>query len=241
MHRRALVLALAALVISGAANAQSCPEPLASARRLVFVTADNMTTSSARLTYYERGGDQQWREIKASEPALIGRNGMGWAQGFRTLARPTEPIKTEGDKRVPAGVFRIGRSFGFAASSRPGHLQLQADTVCVDDPASSAYNTVTSRAKVGQVHAENMRRVPAYRHGLMVDYPTDRVARAGSCIFIHLWLPQAKGTAGCVALPEQRLAALQDFAEEGATLVVLPRAALDRLPGCLPQARREAN
>jgi hypothetical protein len=29
--------------------------------------------------------------------------------------------------------------------------------------------------------------------------------------------------------------ALQDFAADGAVLAVLPRGALDRLPGCLPQ------
>ena len=84
---------------------------------------------------------------------------------------------------------------------------------CVDDLSSPAYNTITSRAKVGwKVHGENMWRVPEYRRGLLVDYPTDRKARAGSCIFIHLQLPGKTGTSGCVALPEPQLEALQDFA-----------------------------
>ena len=62
----------------------------------------------------------------------------------------------------------------------------------------------------------------------------DRAARAGSCIFIHVRRPDAKGTAGCVALPEPQVEALQDFAEGGAVLAVLPRQALDRFKGCLP-------
>ena len=43
------------------------------------------------------------------------------------------------------------------------------------------------------------------------------------------------GTAGCVAMPEPRVEALQDFSEGGAVLAILPRGALDRLAGCLPR------
>jgi L,D-peptidoglycan transpeptidase YkuD (ErfK/YbiS/YcfS/YnhG family) len=68
----------------------------------------------------------------------------------------------------------------------------------------------------------------------VVDYPTDAKARAGSCIFIHLRLPGKTGTAGCVALPEPQLVDLQNFAQEGAVLAVLPKDALDRFKSCLP-------
>ncbi len=114
-------------------------------------------------------------------------------------------------------------------------MRIAEGMTCVDDPRSPAYNSITSRDKVGwKVHGENMWRVPEYRRGLLVDYPTNRAARAGSCIFIHVRRPDAKGTAGCVALPEAQLEMLQDFAEGGAVLAVLPRQALDRFKGCLP-------
>ena len=58
--------------------------------------------------------------------------------------------------------------------------------------------------------------------------------RAGSCIFIHLRLPGKTGTAGCVALPEPQLKALQDFSQGGAVLAVLPKQALGRFKGRLP-------
>jgi L,D-peptidoglycan transpeptidase YkuD (ErfK/YbiS/YcfS/YnhG family) len=110
---------------------------------------------------------------------------------------------------------------------------------CVDDVSSPAYNAITTRARVGwRVHGENMWRVKAYRRGLLVDYPTDRNARAGSCIFIHLRLPDATGTGGCVAVPEEALIAVQDFAQERTVLAVLPRQALERFAGCLPSAGR---
>jgi L,D-peptidoglycan transpeptidase YkuD (ErfK/YbiS/YcfS/YnhG family) len=76
--------------------------------------------------------------------------------------------------------------------------------------------------------------VPAYRNGILVDYPTNRNVRAGSCIFIHIRLTSATGTAGCVAVPEPQVIELQDFSEAGAVLAVLPETARSRFRGCLP-------
>jgi L,D-peptidoglycan transpeptidase YkuD (ErfK/YbiS/YcfS/YnhG family) len=178
-----------------------------------------------------------WRAAAPPEPVVLGRAGLAWSHFYRSLARPGEPVKVEGDKRAPAGVYAIGRTFGTLASARPDHLHVTDDTICIHDPSHPAYNTIASRARTGsRVPAENMSRaLPMYRRGLLVEYPTDRKARAGSCIFIHVWRSPATGTAGCVAMPEARVEALQDFAEGGAAIAILPRAALGRLAGCLPK------
>ena len=55
--------------------------------------------------------------------------------------------------------------------------------------------------------------LPMYRRGLLVQLSDRRPARAGSCIFIHVWRSPTTGTAGCVAVPEPRVEALQEFAE----------------------------
>ncbi|MGE0063907.1 MAG: hypothetical protein AB7T86_17735 [Xanthobacteraceae bacterium] len=235
----AVAVAAALMASSGLAAAQSCPEPLASARRLVLVTADGMTTSKARLRLYERAAPNAgWRPAGGVAPAIIGRNGIAWSFAFRQLAVRGEPVKVDGDKRAPAGIYRLGRNFGLAPSSRAGDLHLTEGTVCVDDPASPAYNTITSRAKVGwKVHGENMWRIPHYRHGIVVDYPTNRRQHGGSCIFIHLKMPQATSTSGCVALEEPALRALQEFAAPGAVLAILPAQAARRLGACLPPPR----
>jgi L,D-peptidoglycan transpeptidase YkuD (ErfK/YbiS/YcfS/YnhG family) len=237
MEMRAAVLALIVLIAPQVALAQSCPEPLASARRLVLVTADTMSSTSASVQRFARAApNAAWRQDGGPVTALIGHNGVGWASAFRLFARAGEPVKVDGDKRAPAGFYSIGRSFGFAASRQPGYLRIAAGMVCVDDPASPAYNTITSRAKVGwKVHGENMWRVAGYRRGLLVDYPTDAKTRAGSCLFIHTRLLGATGTNGCVSLPEPQVAALQDFAQTGAVLAILPRQALGRFKGCLPE------
>ncbi|MFN3656704.1 MAG: hypothetical protein ACK4UO_05545 [Pseudolabrys sp.] len=234
---RLALASLAFAIVSGGALAQSCPQPLASAQRLVLVTADNLTTSAARLQRFTRANAAApWQPDGEAVNALVGRKGMAWGFAFRDLARKGEPVKVEGDKRAPVGFYRIGASFGFAASQQPGYLRLQEGAVCVDDPGHPAYNTITERARVGKaVHGENMSRVPEYRRGILVDYPSSGPARGGSCIFIHLWLPGKTGTAGCIALQEPQLVALQDFARDGAVLAILPRQALARFKGCLPQ------
>jgi L,D-peptidoglycan transpeptidase YkuD (ErfK/YbiS/YcfS/YnhG family) len=228
----ALIIALA----PQAALAQSCPAPLGDARRLVLVVAPTIASATASVQSFERASPgAAWKAVGGPVSALVGHKGVAWAHAFRGFARDGEPVKVEGDKRAPAGFFAIGHSFGFAASRRPGYLRIATGTVCVNDLASPAYNTISTRAKVGwKVHGENMWRVPEYARGLLVDYPRDANARAGSCIFIHLRLPQATGTSGCVALPEPQLINAQNFAQDGAVLAVLPKQALDRFKGCLP-------
>lgn len=231
-----ILLFIIILLAPGVALAQTCPAPLADAHKLVMVTADTMSSTTASVQRFTRAApNAPWQAASGPVTALIGHNGVGWAHAFRAFAQAGEPVKVDGDKRVPAGFYNFGRPFGFAPSERLHYLRVAEGMTCVDDSNSPAYNTITSRARVGwQVHGENMWRVPEYRRGLLVDYPTDRAARAGSCIFIHVRLPGATGTSGCVALPELQVIALQDFAQGGAVLAVLPRQALDRFKGCLP-------
>jgi L,D-peptidoglycan transpeptidase YkuD (ErfK/YbiS/YcfS/YnhG family) len=229
----------AAFLVPAAAAGQSCPQPLAGARRLVLVTSESMASTAGVARLFERASPEaKWQPAAPPEPVLLGRAGMAWGIGFQHLAADGESRKVEGDGRTPAGIYRIGRSFGFGASPRPGYQRLTADTVCVDDPASPAYNTVTSRRLVGRkARGENMRSIAHYRQGLAVDYPTDAKARGGSCIFIHVQRSPTSPTAGCLALPEARVVAWQEFSESGAVLASLPREALGRLSDCLPEAR----
>jgi L,D-peptidoglycan transpeptidase YkuD (ErfK/YbiS/YcfS/YnhG family) len=166
--------------------------------------------------------------------------------GYRSsvFCRYCEPIKVEGDRRSPAGIYAIGRPFGFAQSQLAGYLRLQPDSVCVEDPSSPAYNTITSRRVSGQAaDVQTMGTIARFRRGLIVDYPTDAANRAGSCIFIHIQKKDlTSGTAGCLNLPEDRVAALQKFANKHPTaLALLPESALGRLSDCLPSAAAESH
>lgn len=233
--RTILGLTMAGL-LSLSAPASACPSALRDARRLILVTARTMNSISAKARLYERASAElPWRLAHPAEPAVVGRSGMGWGANFVDLARAGEPKKAEGDMRTPAGIYPVGAPFGFAPSTRARYIQIRkGETVCVDDPSSPAYNAIASRAEIGpKTHFEDMGAVSLYRRGLIVDYPTSSTA-AGSCIFIHVWRSSRKGTAGCVALPEERVSAIQDFAEPGAVVAIVPEAALPRFAGCLP-------
>jgi L,D-peptidoglycan transpeptidase YkuD (ErfK/YbiS/YcfS/YnhG family) len=236
-RRKALIFAATTILVSPV-YAQTCPDPIAAASRLVLVTAPSMDTELATMRLFtRRSANQAWKLVGAAEPAVVGKAGLGWGYSFLHVKKRDEPEKIEGDKRTPAGFFRIGVSFGFAPSRRLGYIELKGgETVCVEDPSSLFYNTITRRSEIGSVVADDMRSSPLYRSGLFVEYPSDRATRRGSCILIHIWSAPDTGTAGCIGLPEERVRALQDFSRAGAVLAVLPETALERFAGCLPTA-----
>lgn len=230
------------LVGLAAASAQAreggCESLPAGIDRLVLVTGAGFASGNGRLRLFRRSSaDASWHAVSPPEPVVLGRHGLAWGHPFRDAARPGEPVKREVDGRTPAGLYRLGRSFGFPATVQPGHLVLRPGrTVCVDDPDSPAYNHLVP-VRQGRVapKGEDMGAEPLYRRGLVIDYPSDAAQRAGSCIFLHVWRGPTTGTAGCVALPERRVAAIQNFASRGAAIAILPETALPRFSACLPR------
>src|SRR3569832_1786292 len=105
-----LPLALSALVLTSLpALAQTCPAPLADAHKLVLVTTRDMASTSATVQRFSRANPHApWKPDGGPVSAIIGHNGMGWANAFRTFAKEGEPTKVDGDKKVPAG--RSGRT-----------------------------------------------------------------------------------------------------------------------------------
>jgi L,D-peptidoglycan transpeptidase YkuD (ErfK/YbiS/YcfS/YnhG family) len=233
---RKLVLAATATAAAPALG-QDCPPPLNEALRLALVTTPDMDSSKARLQLFERhSAEAPWRPLSAEEPVMVGKMGLAWGFAFLAYKREGEPEKVEGDKRSPAGFFRLGPSFGFAREKRDNYVAIEpGETVCVEDPASPFYNTIARRSELGPgTKADNMSDSSLFRNGLFVDYRSDRATRRGSCIFIHIWKTPDTATSGCVALPEPRVKAVQAFAVAGAVLGILPDTARERFAGCLP-------
>lgn len=240
----AFVALFAACLATSGAFAQSCPASLQTANRLILVTVPNLTSSNGSLRLFARTqADATWHEVGSAQPVMVGKKGVAWGHAFRELAGDNEPVKSEGDKKTPAGVYPVGRPFGFAPSRLSNYLQIDSDSVCVEDPSSPAYNTITSKKMVGMsVSKETMGASSLYRRGLATNYPTDAAHKAGSCIFLHVWRSPNQGTSGCVTMPEERVAALQWFANGHQTvLALLPESALPRLADCLPAGTTARN
>ena len=217
------------------------PEQAGTATHLLLVETDSFDSSAATITVYQRGsGSDTWVQYAGPLPATVGRNGLGWGHTFRDLAGPGEPIKVEGDKRAPAGVFSLGRPFGLSPDGLAHYMQLEKDMhLCVDDVGSEHYSRIVPAVAVKpETSVERMWEIELYKRGIVVDYPTDRAAKSGSCIFLHVWKNPETATVGCVATSEDTVARLQKWVSEapnGAWIAIVPRAARGRLGQNLPE------
>lgn len=221
-----------------ARSTNRCPPALDAAMRLIVVTAADVNKPGALLTTWERATPAAaWTPVGALREAVVGLNGLAWGVAFRHLAKPGEPLKQEGDKRSPIGIYPLGASFGFDASARPGHVALEKDRhICVEDVRSPHYGRVVERSAIADgIKFDQMRAEPLYRSGLFVDYPPDAALKGGSCIFVHVWRKPGQGTAGCVALDEKDVTGLQDWASAAPTAIaIVTKQVASRFAGCLP-------
>lgn len=219
---------------------------LTEARQLIVVTTKDWNTINGQLSRYERAAaGQAWQPVEKKIPVVVGRNGLAWGVGLHgdvhQLAKPSHPIKKEGDGRAPAGIFSLSTAFGYAPRAQAGNLKLpyvQATKTleCVDDPKSANYNRLLERSSVAQPDwnsSEQMRRDDElYRLGVVVDHNANPpLSGCGSCIFLHIWQSATKGTAGCTAMEPDKIEKLLSWldSQKKPLLVQLPQAEIDRL------------
>ena len=239
-----MLVAMAILLIDASTAAMpahaepaACPAALATASQLLLVSATSLNAQSARLRLFERASsDAEWLARGRPSNAVIGRNGLAWARSESDRPDGRARVKVEGDGKTPAGVFRLGAAFGFAASDVEGYVRLVPGRhLCVDDPASPSYNTVVSETpRPAGLKGEEMGKIGLYRRGFFVDYPTNAAQRAGSCIFVHVWRSPTSGTSGCVALPLPTVEELHRWVRpKQALIAILPGPEAEELVRCL--------
>ncbi len=198
-----------------------------------------MTSVQAKLHTFERRtpADATWLRSGPPEAAVVGAAGIGWSEDFDYLAKKDEPLKVEGDKRTPSGIFRVAGPFGFEPSKMRGYTKLEPGrSFCVDDPTSLLYGRIVSKELATKVKStEDMSTVPGLKRGMIVDYPARRGAKAGSCIFIQVWDGADVGTKARVGMAEDRISVLQEWSSRGFTAIaILTEDAAPRFKSCLP-------
>jgi L,D-peptidoglycan transpeptidase YkuD (ErfK/YbiS/YcfS/YnhG family) len=219
----------------------SLSEGLAESRQLILVTTNGWDAVDGEMRLYERGSaNDQWQAVGEKIQVVIGRNGMALGKGLHGDAIGEGPVKQEGDGRAPAGVFRLSSAFGYAPQEQAGdvklpYVQAVATLECGDDPQSAHYNRIVDRARVENPDwksSEWMRRDDdQYRWGVIVDHNAKGAPGCGSCIFMHIWETQGKGTAGCSAMSSLSMEHLLRWldAKKRPILVQLPQAEFERL------------
>ena len=205
-----LGLSLAFLLLAGCLHRGSTTPRWTGARQLVLVTIADWNADHGTLRTYTRS-ERGWVAAGIDAPVTIGRNGAAWGLGLNA-PQSGGPVKREGDNRSPAGVFRIGDTFGYASrvDTAMPYLPLNATEYCVDVSGAAYYNRIVDANVVGadavkgstepmrrDLHADGDER---YRMGFVIEQNPQAKPLAGSCIFAHLWQSPTDATAGCTAM-----------------------------------------
>ncbi|HEY3915025.1 MAG TPA: L,D-transpeptidase family protein [Verrucomicrobiae bacterium] len=201
---------------------------------LVVTTKDWDAVPGVMRRFARADAQSPWTEVGTQIPIVVGRKGLGWGRGLNPATGLPGPIKKEGDKKSPAGIFGLSSAFGLAAPDqmkqvKMPYVQLTGGIECVDDAKSVQYNSIVDRGHISQPDwnsSEKMRAVGgAYRLGVVVDHNTDpREPGGGSCVFIHIWQNSQTGTTGCTAMAGDKMENLLPWLDPAAhpILVQLP-------------------
>ena len=179
------------------------------AQQLIVVTTDSWDSMKAKIWSFDKDQDKRWVVVKKEQSVVIGKAGLAWADvSYKKLAKA--PLKKEGDNKAPAGIFKLGRTFGFGDEdpSNPRFIQLKTGIECIDDSRSKFYNEIINTKNFAKDwdSSENMSRISLYKYGIEVLYNHNpAVAKKGSCIFMHIWKSPDTGTEGCTAMPETEI------------------------------------
>ncbi len=221
---------------------------LSQSRQALVVKAETWDSTQATLQRYAKTtgqgrlgglkGKSVWKPVGEPVAVVLGKGGLGWGAGLHnavsdTLVPPesTEPIKQEGDGKSPAGIFKLGAAYGYAA--RPlsrmkwPYQASTEDLRCVDDAKSSSYNQIVPEKSKTWDSAEVMRRSDVlYTWVLDVEHNKQPTTPGkGSCIFLHVWRGETSPTVGCTAMAQKNLEKILSWLDPKAQplLIQLPK------------------
>ena len=185
---------------------------LFSSEQIILVVSDDFNSSKAKLECFEDG-----KKVFDTISVNLGKKGLGWGIGeYELKHNASDPIKHEGDKKAPAGIFKLTDTFGYNASLNPQmpYLFASKDLICVDDSESNLYNQIIT-AHGDEKSFEHMKRKDhQYEIGVVVAHNTQALKQRGSCIFLHVEKSPESGTAGCTSMSYKDLAKIINWLDK---------------------------
>jgi L,D-peptidoglycan transpeptidase YkuD (ErfK/YbiS/YcfS/YnhG family) len=187
---------------------------LKNSKQVVFVKTPSINSIHGKTFLYERKNHRKNWKLVDSFTVTVGRSGLAKDARSNLVFDDSMPVKHEGDGKSPAGIFKLGNIFSYHSITHLHMPFVQVDTnfYCVDDAASSYYNTliVVDTAKHDYNSFEHMKRNDSlYEYGVWVLYNRAPVtAGNGSCIFLHVWKNQDSSTSGCTAMSKENIVKL---------------------------------
>lgn len=167
--------------------------------QIVLVVADGLSSTKAKLTCFENN-----KAVLGPIEVNLGASGIAFDIGNKALLKTDlYPIKREGDKRAPLGIFTLDSVFGYEnnLSLKMPYLHVTKELICVDDSNSKSYNQIIQKPKQLPASYEEMQREDSqYELGITVGYNKEQIPKMGSCIFIHVEKHKDAPTAGCTSM-----------------------------------------
>lgn len=178
-------------------------------------------SSQVTLAIYEKKNGA-WQPQTKPWHGRLGKNGMAWGKGLHSTVQSNAPTKVEGDKRAPAGIFKIGGAYGYAANIQRNpdlpYRQVTKRDLWVEDQTSPHYNrhllldhdpslAWEKKAQMRQGdYAHALKLYIAHNDAILGGKATPG---QGSAIFFHIWRGGgSKATYGCTTMQEANLKTL---------------------------------
>jgi L,D-peptidoglycan transpeptidase YkuD (ErfK/YbiS/YcfS/YnhG family) len=209
---------------------------LFSSQQILLVVADDFNTSHAKLEFFD--GTKRVLFFNVN----IGTNGLGWGIGEKNLTQNQyEPLKYEGDKKAPIGVFKLTDIFGydFSANSNMPYLHTSKTLICVDDSKSPFYNQII-QAMGDEKSFEYMKRQDKqYQLGIVVAHNKNTREQRGSCIFLHVEKNDNASTAGCTSMKYENMKKIITMLDKNKSpiLIQIPKRASKEILTLYPQLK----
>jgi D-alanyl-D-alanine dipeptidase len=206
-------------------------------QQLIVVTAPDWNSTTGALQLFERE-KTGWVKKEKSWAISLGDRGLAWGRGLH--GEPLEgPIKKEGDKTAPAGLFKIGQAYGsdknLSFKTSWPYQPVDKNWVCVDDPRSGHYNQIflnDSAIKKDWSSCEIMGRADGlYKWVITIEQNPDRQKGGGSCVFLHVWRKPGSATEGCTAMDEAYMIKILSWLnpDKNPHIVQLPQSVYDKV------------
>ena len=211
---------------------------LHSSQQIVLVVSDNFDSSKAKLECFEDS-----KIIFNNIDVNIGKKGLGFGLGEIALHQDlNKPIKQEGDKKAPIGVFKLSSIFGYSKQNNfhMPYLYANKDLICVDDSHSKHYNKIIHMPKVKPKSFEYMKRNDLqYEIGVVVGHNKEAISKKGSCIFLHVQKSENAGTAGCTSMKLQDLKKIISWLdiEKNPILIQIPKSSVNEISKLYPELK----
>lgn len=184
-------------------------QTLFSNEQIVFVLADDFKTSKAKLVRYENIGGT-FKKVSTPINVNLGKKGLGWGNSnFDFDKNIGEPLKKEGDKKAPAGIFNLSKIYTYEnhIKTKMPYEKSTSKHICVDDSQSEFYNQIikTDKKSTYKSYENMLLKNNTYKYVIVVNHNENKIKEKGSCIFLHVQNPKKVQTSGCTSMREPEI------------------------------------